>query len=184
MEVYSIIGAICVVVLGWFVQLVGLSWEPVALGLAILGAGFAPRIMRSIKSRQAPKVESQTVQFFQTFLGGDDLLKELERVVAGCVILSASLSRSGQDVRPLLIGLSGLWLDLDNLKALHMGVWSLNLEKRVMMVADQLRKADSALGERNIEITKAYLDGAVQSTRAFIRDLRGPPQVNNEKKSG
>jgi len=173
-----------VLVLAVGCRLVQLSDISAAIAFGLVGGivalfvwGFAPGIESYLSTRKHPESASQTVQFFQTFLGGDDLLRELERVVAGCVILSADLSRSGQDVRPLLIGLSGLWLDLDNLKALHMGVWSSNVEKRVTMVADQLRKADSALGERNIEITKAYLEGAVQSARAFIGELKSesPP---------
>ncbi|MCJ7767363.1 hypothetical protein MUP79_03105 [Candidatus Bathyarchaeota archaeon] len=178
MEVYAIIGAICVVALGWYVQLVGLSWEPVALALAVLGVGFAPRIKRSIKSRQGSKIESQAIQLFQTFLGGDELLKELERVEATCARLSGSLVASGgQNVNPLIMELDHLWLALTELKGKYRGLWTLSLQNKVTMVANQLREASSALGGRKLEHMRAHIDGAVQNAKSLITSLetKQPP---------
>lgn len=160
----------------------------------ILVAGIAgsfswalkPRIMRSIKSRQAPKLESQTVRTFQTFLGGDELLRELERVEASCGRIVQSVEVSGQDVNPLIIELGSLRFTLIELSGKYTAVWPLNLDNRVRMVADELGEAGSALSDEplHLEHVKAHLDGASQSARAFITELKNPSLVNNEKKSG
>jgi hypothetical protein len=171
MEVYSIVGAICVVVLGWFVQLVGLSWEPVALGLAILGAGFTPRIVRSIKSRQAV----EPIQTFQTFLGGDDLLKELERVEAACARISGVLLASGEGINAQIMELDYLWTHLTGVKNEY-PTWNPGLRSNVTVIIDQLRDASSALSDhRDLEHTKAHINTAVRSTQELIAYLKSPP---------
>lgn len=181
MEVYSIIGATAVLLLGWLAQLVGLSWGPVALALAILGVGFTPRIKRAIKSRQEP----QAIQFLQTFLGGDELLGELGRVEAACERLTGNLSVSDAVAHTQIKELDHLWMELMRLKGKYTAVWTLSLKNKVTMVIDQLREASSALSDhRDLERTKAHIDGAVQIAQALVAYLKAPPQVNNEKKSG
>ena len=150
--------------------MVGLSWEPVALALTILGIGFAPRIMRAIKSRQEP----QTIQFFETLLGGDELLKQLEAVEAWCGRFR-DIADSIRDVSPVIMELDHLWTTLTELKGEFRGVWNLTRQNEVTMVADQLREASSALGIKDLEHTKAHVEGARQNAISLIRELKSEP---------
>jgi hypothetical protein len=170
-EFYSIIGALGVVGVGWVVQLFGLPWEVIALALVVLAWGFTPRIMHNIRSWKTPK----SVQFFQTFLGGDELLRELKRMKDACARLSGSLSVSDRNARTQIMELDHLWLALSDLKGKYTGTWTLNLQNRVTMVRDELKGASSALGDRNVEHAEVHIDGAIQEAKSLIAYLKSPP---------
>jgi len=176
-EFYSIIGALGVVGVGWVVQLFGLPWEVIALALVVLAWGFTPRIMHNIRSWKTPK----SVQFFQTFLGGDELLRELKRMEDACARLSGSLSVSDRYARTQIMELDHLWLALSDLKGKYTDTWTLNLQNRVTMVRDELKGASSALGDRNVEHAEVHIDGAIQEAKSLIAYLKSPPQVNSPK---
>lgn len=122
-----------------------------------------------------PEAKPETARSVQLVLGGEELLKELERVVAGCVVLSADLSRSRQDVRAQIMELNDLCNTLEALNGEYTGRWPLTRKNKVTMVADQLREASSALSGRDIEHTKAHIDGAVQNAKSLITELKLPP---------
>ena len=146
---------------------------------AVLGTLLVQDLIRRVGAKKEAHAAAR--QQFETFLGGDELLKELERVDAACARLSGSLEASGQDVHTRIIELSHLRFALVGLGGKYTRIWPLTLDNKVTMVADQLGEASSALSEGNLEHTKAHIDGAVQNARAFITELKGPPLVNNEK---
>ena len=170
-ESYSIIGAVAIIVFGWIVQLFGLPWEVMVIALGVLGWGFMPRIKRSIRLSRT----LGPVRFFQTFLGGDELVRELERVDAACARLSGTLSVSDEDARTQIMELDHLWLGLTELKGKYTGIWTRNLQNRVTMVRDELKQASSVLGDRNVEHAEVHIDGAVQEAKSLIAYLKAPP---------
>lgn len=121
----------------------------------------------------------------QLVFGGEELLKELERVEAWCGHFRDTAD-STRDVSPVIMELDHLWIALTELKGEFRGVWTLTRQNEVTMVADQLREASSALSSKDLEHTKAHVDGARQNAKSLIRELKSesPPQVNSDKKSG
>jgi hypothetical protein len=112
---------------------------------------------------------------FQTFLGGDELLKELENVQAWCDRFRNAVV-SAQDVSPTIVELNHLSNTLTELKNKYRGgSWNLSRENKVTMVADQLRQASSALSKRLLEETKGHVEDARLMAASFIRELKAPP---------
>jgi hypothetical protein len=132
-----------------------------------------------------PEPKPETARALQLVPGGDELLKELERLEPSCGRIVQSLGVSGQNVNPLIIELSSLRFTLVELAGKYTGQWSVSLDERVTIVANQLGEAGSVLSEKplDVEHVKAHIDGAVQIARAFITELKSPPQVNTDKKS-
>jgi hypothetical protein len=112
---------------------------------------------------------------FQTFLGGDELLKELEDVQAWCDRFRNAVV-SAQDVSPTIVELNHLSNTLTELKNKYRGgSWNLSRENKVTMVADQLRQASSALSKRLLEETKGHVEDARLMAASFIGELKAPP---------
>jgi hypothetical protein len=155
----------------------------VAAIVGVLWWGWGPRIEQMRRFRQEARTGVPLAQQPPAFLGGDELLRELERVDAACARLSGGLTVSGEDANPLIVELNLLRITLIEVEGKYTGIWTLNLNNKVTMVADQLREASSALSEGNLEHTRAHIDGAVQNVQALITYLKAPPLVNNEKKS-
>jgi hypothetical protein len=159
------------------------------VGAAILGTLLVQDLIGRTRAKKDPhaatRQQLETARALQLVPGGDELLRELERVEPSCGRIVQGLGVSGQNVNPLIIELSHLRFTLVELAGKYTGIWRPNLDNRVTMVANELGEAGSALsGEPlDIEHVKAHIDGAVQIARAFITELRSPPQVNNEKKS-
>lgn len=121
-----------------------------------------------------PEPEPETVRSLKSVLGGEELLKELERVEAWCMRFEA-VADSIRDVSPVIMELDHLWITLTEVKGQFRGVWSLTRQNEVTMVVDQLRKASSALSRKDLEDTRSHVDGARQNAKSLIRELRSPP---------
>ena len=141
--------------------------------------------MRYLKARERLGSSPQASQQVQTFLGQDELVRELESVEGSCGRIAQSVGVSGHDVSPLIIELNHQRFTLVQLAGKYTKIWPLSLDNRVTMVADQLGEASSVLSGKplDVEHVRAHIDGAIQITRAFITELKNPPLVNNEKKS-
>jgi hypothetical protein len=112
---------------------------------------------------------------FQTFLGGDELLKELESVQAWCDRFRNAVV-SAQDVSPTIVELDHLSNTLTELKNKYRGgSWNFSRENKVTMVADQLRQASSALSKRLLEETKGHVEDARLMAASFVKELKSPP---------
>jgi hypothetical protein len=118
----------------------------------------------------------ETGSSLRLVLGGEELLKELERVEAWCMHFR-DIADSIRDIAPMIMALDHLWLVLTELKGAYRGVWTLTRQNEVTMVADQLREASSTLGRKDLEHTKAHVDGARQNAKSLIRELKSesPP---------
>jgi len=166
LEIYGAIAAVCVWILGWVVQVMGLSWEPVAAGLAIVAFAFTPRIMRIIKSKSD----------IQTFTGGDELLKQLEWIATRCEQLRNDMTTPTDDVRKATIReLYHLSIELETLRGKYYGIWTDGLKNKVTIVANQASEAGSALSGKDFEKAKAHADAAIQTARALTAYLKSPP---------
>lgn len=171
--------AILTIVVGWavlftvpfFITQIAWPWN-LRVGIVVTAAVavfsvfyFYPSVEKRGSSRRV----------FQTFYGGDELLKELERVGASCTRLLGSLSVSGERINPELMEINDLWLKLDVLRPQYSSHWSASVLNRERMVADELRKASTTLSERDLDQTRAHIDGAAQNTQALIAYLKAPP---------
>ena len=139
------------------------------IGAAILGTLLVQDLIGRIRAK--PQGAAQQLE---TFLGGDELLRELERVEAWCGYFG-NIASSIRDVSPMIMELDHLWTTLTELKGEYRGIWTLTRQNEVTMVADQLRKASSALGKKDLDHTKAHVDGACQNAKSLIRELKVPP---------
>jgi len=120
------------------------------------------------------EAKPETTRPLQLVPGGDELLRELERVEASCGRIVQSLGVSGHDINPLIIELNHLRFTLVQLAGKYTGQWLFTLDNRVTMVADQLGEASSVLSEKTVDIehVKAHIDGAVQNAKSLIRELK------------
>jgi hypothetical protein len=116
----------------------------------------------------------ETTRALQSDLGAEELVKELERVVAWCERFRDT-AISAQNVSPVTIEVNHLWTRLDELKGEYRGIWTLTRQNEVNMVAGQLRKASSALDKRLLDRTEAHVEGARQAAKSLIRELKAPP---------
>jgi len=138
---------------------------------AILGTLLVQDLVGSARARKGPR---RVTQQFETFLGQDELVRELERVAAWCEQFRDK-TISAQDVSQVTRELDRLWIELVELRSKYGGVWTVTLKNEVTTVANQLQAASSVLSKRLGEKTKAHVEGAHQDAKSLIRELKVPP---------
>lgn len=156
----------------FFIPQIAWPWN-VRIGIVVTAACSIFSVVYFCLAREPVEKVGPTPAPRSDFSAGE-LVKELERVEAWCDRFR-DRTISAQDVSPMTIEMNHLWTTLTELKGEYRGIWTLTRQNEVNMVADELRKASSALSKRLGDETEAHVDGARKTAKSLIRELKSPP---------